>query len=827
VAVTDKAATDAAASAATAQTAAAAAQSTADTAKANAAAAQTTADQAKTAAATAQTAANTAQTTAAGAKTDAATAQTTANAAQTTANAAKTAAATAQTTADTAKTNAATAQTAADTAKTNAATAQTTADTAKTNAATAQTAANTAQTTANTAKTDAATASAAAADAAGIANGKGKVIYATAAPTAAADKNANNLWIDISGSPAKNQPYRWSGAAWVAVTDKAATDAAASAATAQTAAATAQTTADTAKTNAATAQTAANTAQTTADTAKTNAATAQTAANNAKAAADAAQTTANAAKTAAATAQTTADAAKTAAATAQTAANNAATAAQTAANAAAAAQTTATAAKTAAATAQTTADAAKTAAASASTAAADAAGIANGKGKVIYATAAPTATADKNANNLWIDISGTPAKNQPYRWTGSAWVAITDKAAVDAAAAAATAQAAAATAQTTADQAKTAAATAQTAANNAATAAATAQTTANNAQTSATQAGAAAAAAAARAGAALLAAEDLIRDPCFATGEDGLGTAINLSYSPAPTLPAGLATCGRTAAANGAPATTVRAVVPGATYRISAWVRPSATPTGPATPGPAFRFTVYHGASGTTGTTSPWLAIGAVDAFTRVSWDWTCPVDGSVTSARIVLNGSSTGVMWYITDWHARDISASKTAADAAAQAMGLLATTAATLTSLIDQTSSNILLQVGSQYATTTAVAQAVTELQSSLSLLANQLTVSFSNAQSATAQVNNSLVAWKATVETWFKFSAAGLDIGKADSPYSVHLDEDELSFLQNGNIVATFTNQQLVATRVNATAELRFGPFAWSQSQARTGLWNLAKR
>ena len=69
-----------------------------------------------------------------------------------------------------------------------------------------------------------------AADAANtLAGGKGKVIIQAAAP-AAADRLAQNLWIDITGNA--NTPKRWSGSAWVAVTDKAATDAAAAAASA-------------------------------------------------------------------------------------------------------------------------------------------------------------------------------------------------------------------------------------------------------------------------------------------------------------------------------------------------------------------------------------------------------------------------------------------------------------------------------------------------------------------------------------------------------------------------------------------------------------------
>ncbi|EKT4454450.1 DUF1983 domain-containing protein [Pseudomonas putida] len=63
-----------------------------------------------------------------------------------------------------------------------------------------------------------------AADAANIlAGGKGKVIIQSAAP-AVADRLAQNLWIDTTGNA--NTPKRWSGSAWVAVTDKAATDAA-------------------------------------------------------------------------------------------------------------------------------------------------------------------------------------------------------------------------------------------------------------------------------------------------------------------------------------------------------------------------------------------------------------------------------------------------------------------------------------------------------------------------------------------------------------------------------------------------------------------------
>ena len=99
--------------------------------------------------------------------------------------------------------------------------------------------------------------------------------------------------------------------------------------------------------------------------------------------------------------------------------------------------------------AQTTADQAKAAAGTADEAARAASGLAATKGEVIYQASAPTGSRAA-AQNLWIRTTD----NKPHTWNGSAWVAVTDKAATDAATAAATAQSAASTAQATADQAK-------------------------------------------------------------------------------------------------------------------------------------------------------------------------------------------------------------------------------------------------------------------------------------------------------------------------------------------------------------------------------------
>lgn len=119
----------------------------------------------------------------------------------------------------------------------------------------AQNAANSAQTTANSAASAAAAAS-------GLAGGKADVLIQSSAPIGAMQKSTT-LWIDTTGGA--NTPKRWSGSAWVAVTDNVATAAASAAAFAQTTANVAQQAATNAQATANAANTAAADAQTTAN----------------------------------------------------------------------------------------------------------------------------------------------------------------------------------------------------------------------------------------------------------------------------------------------------------------------------------------------------------------------------------------------------------------------------------------------------------------------------------------------------------------------------------------------------------------------------------
>lgn len=254
------------------------------------------------------------------------------------------------------------------------------------------------------------------------------------------------------------------------------TDAKKTAENAAAAAKNAQGTADSAKSAAGTAQSTANAATAAAKSATTTAGQAKDAANAAQTAAESAKKTAGNAETLANTANESAKSAKSDAASAKTDASNAKTDAANAKTTAANASSMATQAKATADSAAQSATDAATAARKANTAAAAAAGVANGKADVLIQGTAP-ATSMRKASTLWIDT--TNGANTPKRWSGSAWVAVTDKAATDAANAAVKANDAAKTAQATADKASTAAANAASQANQAQAAAKKAQTTAD------------------------------------------------------------------------------------------------------------------------------------------------------------------------------------------------------------------------------------------------------------------------------------------------------------------------------------------------------------
>lgn len=343
------------------------------------------------------------------------------------------------------------------------------------------------------------------------------------------------------------------------------------------------------------------------------------------------------------------------------------------------------------------------AAAAANTAALSAAGIANSKGKVYVQSTAPAG----DANSLWIDTTG--AANTPKRWSGSAWVAVTDKVATDAA---------------------TAAANAAQAATDAASAATTAQNTANSKNQvtystadpsgNGTRAGdiwfkrdgagiiigqwewtgsawtartignqvianldagkiTAGTLDAARIAAGTLTADkisvgdftDFIPNPKFDPTLSSMGyniLASNASEVPA-NAPAG--NVAKLASRDHAPSPYQPfPVSPGDQIYTSVWVAPAAT-TGSA------NFNLYFFGQKPKGNIIAFPNSGiqnsSVKGWRKVEWIYTVPLDGTITHLTPLLQIDQTsppaGTVWYVTDWHVRRVTPSVLISDGAVTA--------------------------------------------------------------------------------------------------------------------------------------------------------------
>lgn len=332
--------------------------------------------------------------------------------------------------------------------------------------------------------------------------------------------------------------------------------------------------------------------------------------------------------------------------------------------------------------------------------------------------------------------------------------------------------------------------------------------------------------------AALLASDNLIRDPVFTSGEDYLGTGVLLRETP-PGLPAGFATAGRWLA-NKAARTADRAVIPGHVYEVKAWVKQTVETVPAGAPNPAVRVRVYT-TGGALVTQSGWLQLHDPGAFSPITWQWRAP-DHGVTAVRIGFAPSTVDL--FVTGWSAQDVTA---AAEAVNALEGLRdeyqVFTSEVVQSLIDQSADQIKLSVRTDREVIAAIlenmrdstapggdilAKAVETYISNFTVDDRTISMMFAELGSVTADVDG-LTTWQHNAETWINFSSSGIDMGRTTSGYRVHIDDDELTFYDGNIQLATFNNQQLRVGSVDIQGRLRIGSMEWRPG-SRSGLWHL---
>lgn len=104
--------------------------------------------------------------------------------------------------------------------------------------------------------------------------------------------------------------------------------------------------------------------------------------------------------------------------------------------------------------------------------------------------------------------------------------------------------------------------------------------------------------------------------------------------------------------------------------------------------------------------------------------------------------------------------------------------------------TSEEILLETLKSYAKTGDFETYKTEVSSQLKLLAEQLTIKFTEATEKISGVDADLQEKFNTVATFFHFDIDGLTIGKSNSPFKVFIDDNDFKMLVNGVDALTLT-------------------------------------
>ena len=96
-----------------------------------------------------------------------------------------------------------------------------------------------------------------------------------------------------------------------------------------------------------------------------------------------------------------------------------------------------------------------------------------------------------------------------------------------------------------------------------------------------------------------------------------------------------------------------------------------------------------------------------------------------------------------------------------------------------IEISKGNILDTVEQIYTTKTETQTVREELSSSINQTAQDVEIKFSQAQESTQQVASDLLAEKTERETYIRFDAEGMELGKTDSKIVARLENDQLAF------------------------------------------------
>lgn len=135
------------------------------------------------------------------------------------------------------------------------------------------------------------------------------------------------------------------------------------------------------------------------------------------------------------------------------------------------------------------------------------------------------------------------------------------------------------------------------------------------------------------------------------------------------------------------------------------------------------------------------------------------------------------------------------------------LESTRQALTSLIQQTSEAIQLEVSEQYATNGSLESAVSTVMTQLS---DSFEFMFTELQTTVDANDASAREQFATIEKYIRFVDGNIILGESGNELTLRLENDRISFLDGGAEVAYFSNQQLTVLDGHFLQSLQVGNF-----------------
>lgn len=131
------------------------------------------------------------------------------------------------------------------------------------------------------------------------------------------------------------------------------------------------------------------------------------------------------------------------------------------------------------------------------------------------------------------------------------------------------------------------------------------------------------------------------------------------------------------------------------------------------------------------------------------------------------------------------------------------------TLSSLIQRTSEEIMLEVSEEYATNGDV---TAQVETSLTLLSDSFEVLFSELQGTVDENDAEARTQFETIRKYIRFEDGNIILGEDGNELVLHIENDRISFMDDGAEVAYFSNKKLTVTDGHFLNSLRIGAFAW---------------